>query len=298
MKNCDPLILSIDAGGTALKAALAAGDRLLAGSFISIPIDSGGSRDSITCSYRSLGEAAEKKASRAGLPIAAAAVCIPGPFDYKRGCSLMIHKYAAVYQLPLAPFIWEGLGRMVPTRFMHDSTAFLLGCVTDNDRAARRRICGVIIGAGLGFASMIDGKILENPQGVPGISIFGRPYLGKTAEDFISRRGILKRFEELSPDFFPGWDVKDIAAAAKSGNTQAIQVFEELGFHLGTLLLPILEEWRFEQLFLGGAISKSASLFLPSLHQALGKTKIRIAHAPSIDGAPLLGAARNYMLQV
>ncbi len=293
MKNSDSLILSIDAGGTSLKAGLILNEELVKDSFMSLPIDSAGSKTSISETFCRLGEAASRKAREAGLGIRAAAVCIPGPFDYKKGCSLMTHKYKNIYGLPLGPFICKGMGREIPVKFMHDSTAFLLGSVTRQNLAHHSRVCGVIIGTGLGFASMIDGKILESSSGGPGISIFSRPYLQKTAEDYVSKRGIIQQFHASSVLLSDKKDVKDIADAARGGDTAAADVFAQTGVHLGKILRPILEEWHFTLLILGGAISKSSDLFLPGLRNELADLPAEIVSCPNIDTAPLLGAARN-----
>lgn len=292
MNSSDSCVLSVDAGGTSLKAALVVNGSVRMDSFFSIPVRSDGSADEIKNAYAALGKAAGIYEARFGLTIHHVSVCIPGPFDYPGGRCLMKHKYQSVYGMNLRPWIEEGIGRPLPICFLHDSTAFLLGAATSLTEEECSSLCGVIIGTGLGFASMADGRILEQPSGGPGISIFGRPYLGKTAEDYVSRRGIIYRYRQLSPACDGEIEVKEIADRARAGSREACAVFHETGEHLAAILLPVVQENGFRHMLLGGAISKSADLFLPDLKKGLKPVHITVEPARDPDMAPLLGAAQ------
>lgn len=294
MKNSDPCVLAVDAGGTSLKAALVWEDRFSKEpkilSFFSVPVNSAGSREEILEAYRAVGRQGARLALDTGLSVERIAVCVPGPFDYSRGSSLMRHKYQAVYQVPLGPWLLQGAGADCPVIFLHDSSAFLLGAVLDVPEK-RDRVCAVIIGTGLGFASMVDGKLLETLEGGPAVSIYSRPYLDKTGEDYVSKRGITRRYLNLTgknQTALPS--VAHIADMARAGDTAALKTFRDTGFHLGQLLLPVLEEYHFDTVLLGGAISKSADLFLPDLCQVLSRAGAQAFPAAHIDQAPLLGA--------
>lgn len=292
MKNSNSCILSIDAGGTSLKAALLYENSIIKDTFFSVPSHSDGTEDEICFAYQTLGQIAATLEHRHNITITQCAVCIPGPFDYTGGRFLMNHKYQAVYQKALRPWLWEGIGRILPIQFLHDSTAFLLGACSSFPELVQRRICSVIIGTGLGFACMIDGRILEREDKGPGISIFGRSYLTKTAEDYISHRGILARYHELAPLSQTKANVKLLAISAYNGDKAAIQTFRELGTHLAAVLHPIVLEHRFECLLLGGAVSKSYDLFLPSLREGLSDISMDILPVTDLDYAPLLGSSQ------
>lgn len=300
----DSCILAIDAGGTSLKAALVpelsgpgrtgelTDSQLTEDTFFSVPVSSSGTREEILAAYTTLAAQGAAKAAAAGLTISRVSVCIPGPFDYAGGKSLMCHKYQAIYNLPLRPCLWEGIGTERPIVFLHDSTAFLLGACAQTATKAGC-ICGVIIGTGLGFACMRDGRIRQNPSGGPAVSIYARPYLDGTSEDYVSSRGILKQYlaETLLTSTRPP-TVAEIAHMAKSGDSAALKVFADTGFHLGRILLPVLKEEALDTVLLGGAISKSAELFLPELNQVLADAGATAKPVPHIDLAPILGAAR------
>lgn len=292
MKMNKSLILAVDAGGTFLKAALASEEGvLLPDSFLKVAVNSDGTAEEISASYRNLAAQAKDAATQLGASVTAVSVCIPGPFRYAEGVCAMTHKYAAIFGLPMRPWFQEILGE-IPIKFLHDSTAFLLGAVSGEDRMHYSRIAGTIIGTGLGFASMFDGKIFQNPQGGPGISIFARPFRGSIAEDYASKRALEQNYRRLRPDA-PLPSVADIAGMARKGDAVSIWVFEEFGSALGEILRDICIENRFELLLLGGAISKSADLFLPAMKKAMyGKQIPQIRPAEDPDNAPLLGTVR------
>ncbi|MDF2986545.1 MAG: hypothetical protein K0R50_2055 [Eubacterium sp.] len=300
MSKSNVCVLSIDAGGTFLKAALVKTDgTLVKNSFLRVPVNSGGSANAISTSYRQLAILGLAKARENSLDLSAVGVCIPGPFDYVGGISLMTHKYASIKGLPMRPWLQEILGE-IPVCFLHDSHAFLLGALWNSTVHESERTAGVIIGTGLGFATMLGGKIFANEQNGPGISIFSRPYRGRTSEDYVSRRAILSRYCDLTGRNSNTLDVVDIAVLACEGQAEAALVFKETGQYLSEIIYDIMRENRFECLLLGGAISKSSDLFMPELKSGLSDLPHLhyIGAADDIDMAPVLGAARAALFPV
>lgn len=281
--------LAVDAGGTYLKGALfLEKGTLLDNSFISVPVDSMGEATGIKASYQELAVKQKRHALKEGLEIKGIGVCIPGPFDYAEGICKMKHKYASIYGIPMRPWFEEVLGNIMVT-FIHDSEAFLKGAIKLSG-LNYSRVCGVIIGTGLGFAVSQNQVVLRNPVGGPKISIYQMHYKNGFAEDYVSKRGIIKRYQELDGNLRRG-EVLDIANAARSGEAAAIQVFQETGTHLAAILHEIIRDNEMECLFLGGAISKSAELFLPQLKEGLlGIQSLKlIKKAENIDNVPLYG---------
>ena len=280
--------LAVDAGGTYLKGALFLEEgTLLKNSFISVPVDSMGEAAGIKASYQELAVKQKGQALKEGLEIKGIGICIPGPFDYAEGICKMKHKYASIYGIPMRPWFEEVLGHITVT-FLHDSEAFLKGAIKLSG-LNYGRVCGVIIGTGLGFAVSQNQVVLRNLTGGPKISIYQMHYKNGIAEDYVSKRGIIKRYQELGGK--QGREVLDIANAANSGEAAAIQVFHETGTHLAAILYEIIRDNEMECLFLGGAISKSAELFLPQLKQGLlGIPSLKlIKKAEDIDNVPLYG---------
>ena len=127
MTEQDGLILAIDAGGTFFKSGLVSADgKILEHTRVSCPVDSAGQASSVRSAYHILIARQLENARAIGRAIKAVGVDTPGPFDYQEGKSLMRHKFPALYGIPLRPWIQEAAGDL-PVRFLHDSTAFLLG---------------------------------------------------------------------------------------------------------------------------------------------------------------------------
>ncbi len=292
LKPDNHCILAVDAGGTFLKAALVlTGGSIAEGTAFKVPVDSGGPLDAIRESYVGLAARGRALADQRQLILDGIGVCIPGPFQYQEGYCLMTHKYQSIYKVPMRPWFEAGAGPL-PVRFVHDSTAYLLGETWGDLYAGFARIGCVLLGTGLGFASWLDGRIFSNPQGGPGISIYARPYREGTAEDYVSRRGIINRYRAYFPD--STLDVRDIDILARNGQAEAIDVWQDTGVFLAEILHEILREHHFEALLLGGQISKGADLFLPELKAGLADLPSLRLICPVVrmDDAPLLGVAR------
>ncbi|MEG0767918.1 MAG: ROK family protein [Clostridia bacterium] len=289
--TCDDshCLLALDAGGTTIKVALVTQTgTMLPACFGEIPIMEHGNADALAATFEQAASFGASHAAARALCIDGIGVSIPGPFDYTAGISRMTHKYAAIRGLPIRPWLEKGVGKTLPIHFLHDSAAFLSGETWSGAYVAYSRICGVIIGTGLGCASLLEGKIWENDCGGPGLSIYRRPYREGTAEDFISKRGIMARYGgDLS--------VKEIAARARDGQPEALRVWKDTGDMLGEILAPLLAEYQFDCLVLGGQIAKAGELLRAPLAARLTQLGFTgaVRKAAQIDEAPLLGAVRS-----
>ena len=219
------------------------------------------------------------EASAAG-PVSAASISIAGPFDYDRGVSLMQHKFKALYGVSLCP-PFEASG--VPVTFLHDSTAFILGEYTDGSLAGADRPCCVMLGTGLGFAFMYDGKVCINNVQTPAVRLWCSPYLDGIAEDYISTRAILKSYGR------DGITVKEIANRARGGDQKAAEAFLTMGRHLSGLMTKVIRKLDCDRFALGGQIAKSADLLQLEIPIACEVTK-------HTDDAALRGVCAHALL--
>jgi glucokinase len=290
----DSCVLAIDAGGTTIKAALIVKGPVVS-DFFEMPVSQSASAPAI---FNAFEEAAFKGAACAsdrGLKLSGIGVCIPGPFDYLGGVSQMTHKFQAIRGLPLRPSIQNAVPGL-PVRFMHDSSAFLLGELAMRPKQ-EKDICAVIIGTGLGFACTREGRLFENESGGPGISIFRRPFREETAEEFVSKRGIMRAYSRLGGS--KAQSVKEMAELARLGDTAANRAFTQTGEALAEILTSILLENSFACMILGGQIAKSGALLTKPIQEILDLNHIacRVETAQSIDEAPLYGAAQLIQAQ-
>lgn len=290
MSDMEKIILAVDGGGTFLKAALFRGMELIDGTFMSIPACSSGTAKEIAGAFRTLSREARAKADALHGAITAVGVGMPGPFDYLTGTLQMDHKFAAAKGMPVGPWLTESIGD-VPVRFGHDAAVFFRGGVYLEDMSAHRNLCGATLGTGLGFGSMKDGTILIKKTGYPQITIWGRKFRDSIAEDYVSRRAVIREYEAASGK--SGLDVYEISLLARSGDSAARHAFDELGRNLGVVVKDVLIENGFTAFLLGGAISKSADLLMPALLRELSDMPFmpEVRAVRDIDNAPLYGAA-------
>lgn len=288
-------ILAMDIGGTFLKCALVKKDNIIVeGSFAQVQVNSTGTLYEAKSSYQYAIKKMYNYANSKNLKIIGAGIDTPGPFDYKLGASMMVHKYPEMNGIPLRPWYTEILGD-VPINFLSDSAAYLLGQLDRDQVKEYSRICLVTLGTGLGFGAYVDGQILSTDVGGPAVVIFNSPYKDEIAEYYTTRLGIIRRYrhkELLAPEDI---DVKDIAKLAMSGNKNAIDIFYEEGEMLAEILKPIIDENRFEVLIVGGQIAKAYSLFSTPLEDGLlrcNNLKL-VTSATNYDISALLGAAKS-----
>jgi glucokinase len=306
MSGWDNAVLVIDAGGTYFKSALMSNrkegcmDRwsIIEESRYSIRVDSNGVAEAIRNAYQGIVAKQLENAKRNQQNILGVSVDTPGPFDFERCISKMKHKFAAIYDIPLKPWIQEIAGNM-PICFIHDSAAFLQGEAWRGEAQGYKNTAGVMLGTGLGFACMKDGTILSNTQKGPAIPLYNKPYRDGTAEDYISRRGIIRRYLEQTQGGSEGLDVVDVARKAISGDLISRRIFEETGRMLGEVLKPILVELGVECLVMGGQISKSYSLFEESLKDSLkgAVSLVKIYCSANPDDSHLIGCGKAFLDQ-
>ena len=204
-----------------------------------------------------------------------ACVSIAGPFDFDSGVSLMRHKFLSLYGQSLRP-PFEECG--LPVSFLHDSTAFMLGEYHFGFLQGAKNACCVMLGTGLGFAWVKDGRVCVNEAQTPSFTLWNAPYRDGIAEDYVSTRAIQRSFGRALP-------VKQIAQAAREGDMQAKEAFRAAGRELSRMMAGVIGKLGCERFALGGQISKSADLLELNLPVPWAAT----AHP---DDAALMGAGR------
>jgi glucokinase len=217
-----------------------------------------------------------------------AEIAMPGPFDFAAGVSLMRHKLPYLYGVDLR----EGLSRRFgwepgQVRFLHDSAAFLLGEMGAGAARAVARAVGITLGTGIGSAFAVNGHVVTQGHGVPpGGEIWNLPYEGGIIEDCVSSRAIVSTYERRTGS---AREVADLAAAT-ADDAAAAEAFEAFGRHLGLALRGALEAFAPNAIVLGGGISRSAHLFIPSARHGLKGLNLELRVSELLDTAPLVGA--------
>ncbi len=209
-------------------------------------------------------------------------VCMPGPVDYQHGVFMMKHKFASLYGINVKERL-ESLFPKTRFLFLHDVMAFLLG---EAEQGKLRDIgCGasVMLGTGIGFCLCKNGKGQLNQYLRPAHSLWNVPYRDSIVEEYISARGIMKRYSERAGK---QENVYTICMMARNGDTIAQDTMEETGIMLGEVLQKHLQGYDVEKIVFGGQISKS----LDVMEKAIASTlSVRFESAAFLDDAALRG---------
>lgn len=273
------VILALDAGGTSIKAGILRGEEIIA-----------------ERSFAFLSEEREQMLSvfRQALawgrdygPVCLGVAC-PGPFDFARGVSHMRHKWRGLMDVPL-PSVFARELPGVPVRFLHDSTAFLLGEAWQGAARDMENPAGVMLGTGFGFTVMQRRRVLVDANGTPALVLWNAPFRDGTVEDYVSRRALRDAYGPQAPD------VRELAELARGGDTRAQAIFRRMGESLGEVLTRYLPAGT-DGVVLGGQIARSAELFLPWAQIPAFVTVARHIGSAALRGAAVFcrGEAREF----
>jgi glucokinase len=285
-------MLALDVGGTSVKTAvLDAACRPLPHSFSRRGFIEGAGLDKTLEPLISAVKAGRALAAREDLRLSAVGAAFPGPFDFKLGISQMTHKLPQLYGLPLGDILSKAADGL-PVRFLHDSTAFILGEAYGGAAAGAVSPACVMLGTGIGFAYVKGGRVRIGFDQRPHLILWNRPFLDGITEDYVSRRAIRARYAALA-GVGKALEVENIARLAFDGDAAALETFHRTGRLLAQILFPVLETLCCDRLILGGQIARSAELFIKELREGL---PVDVVSAAYPDDAALRGAARYCLL--
>jgi glucokinase len=282
-------ILVFDVGGS----HVAAGVSRIHEMTVAIPQSASVSKDGSLSDFL---ETVASLAARA-LPPATApegvSVAMPNPFDCMRGISYMRHKYECLYGIDLRSKISRVLSCPADKiEFLNDAAAFLMGEIREGAARGANRVVGITLGTGVGSAFASGGEIVTEGQGVPaGGEIWNLSYKDGIVEKFVSAWAIQEQYKARTGALE---EVQKIANQSKS-NPEARKTFEQFGWGLGKVLRLTCAKFEPQRIILGGGISRSSSLFLPSAGQELAGLGIELCVSQLGDRAALIGAAVDWM---
>lgn len=214
-------------------------------------------------------------------------IAMPGPFDYKKGISLMkgTKKYDSLYGLNVLEILAQELG--VPEEnilFRNDAESFLHGELASGAVAGEKRALGITLGTGLGSASNCQGTTVDSDRAFI-------PFKDSIAEEYISTRWFANRYKELT-----GLEIKNVEAVLSSAD-QAIkdQIFEEFGENLALFLNDFIKEESPDVVVIGGNIAKAWEHFIPVVLTHLTNKKVILKQSTMWEDAALVGAAYSWL---
>ncbi|HWA95360.1 MAG TPA: ROK family protein [Terracidiphilus sp.] len=275
-------VLVFDIGGSHVSAAICHHPNFELGSIATAPLRGITTAQGFIDLLCNLGSEA-----MAGRKPAGAELAFPGPFEYGNGISRMEHKLPFLFgvdlRAPLAAYFgWQP----EQVRFLNDAAAYLLGEVgAGAAKGVARTVC-ITLGTGIGCGFAVNGKHVTSGPGVPpGGEIWNVPYGKGIVEDELSTKFLIASYKNRT-----GTEISVAEMASRAGTDDAARaVFEEFGTQLGKTLGDVLHDFAPQVVVLGGGISKSPQLFVPTAEKVLnGSFELRISVLH--EKAPLVGA--------
>ena len=283
-------IVGVDLGGTTTKLAFIT----LEGEIVSkweIPTDNSDEGQNITSNIANaleekLSELGQSKDKLVGIGMGA-----PGPVDYESGRILNVVNLGWKDNYPLQDSLEAATS--LPAVIENDANCAALGEMWQGAGNGARDLVCITLGTGVGGGVIANGNIVQGKNGAAGeighitaIPIGGAPCnCGKTGclETVASATGVVRiAMEKLSKSESPGElrnllvengkiTAKNVFDTAKSGDRLAIEVIDEVSFHLGFAAANIANTLNPEKIVLGGGVSKAGSILLDAVRENFAK---------------------------
>ncbi|MDN3587117.1 ROK family protein [Pedobacter aquatilis] len=280
-----PVALGVDIGGSHITAALVDLETrtIVQDSVKRSAVDSQESKEVILAAWCDVINKAFKKSNTETKLIG---IAMPGPFDYENGISLIKDqdKFKALYGVNIKEELAAELNiKAENIHFINDAAGFLQGEVFGGAARGNANVIGLTLGTGLGSSYSIGGVAKD-------ADLWNSPFLDGIAEDYLSTRWFVKRYNQLSNNTVAG--VKELVAISANDHA-ATRVFMEFGYNLAQFLIPVIKKHKSEMVIIGGNISGAFSAFSPELiatlngndvHASIKVTKLK-------ENAALIGAA-------
>lgn len=222
-------------------------------------------------------------------------VCMPGPFDYENGiCWIKDQsKYEHFYGLNVR-YLFQGTLNLTsdfPILFENDAVCFGKGEVYKDARNLSKKVMAITLGTGLGACFIDKGVSVAAGESVPADGeIYNLAFKESIAEDYVSARGLIKRYKALTGNAVTNG--LELFNLAKDGDNNAIKAFNEMGENLADIVIPWLKKFNADSFIIGGKIANASEFFLEDFSKKIKEAGIEINISISKDNeaAALIGA--------
>ena len=276
----DKKIIGIDLGATNIRGAVVSGDALL--DIISVRIHSDGAVEEV------LGDIYQVIDALMTDSVAAIGIGVPSVVDVAEGIVYDVQYIPSWKEVPLRKLLEVRYQK--PVLVNNDANCFALGEYYFGKERKAASMVGLTIGTGLGGGIIINHKLF--PGYNCGAGEFGLlPY----------RDNILEYY--CSGSFFRnvyGLDGLQVFEDAKKGDVRAMELYAELGTHVGQAIKAVIYTYDPELIVLGGSVSQAYDWFKDAMYSeirslAYGQSAQRIRIAVSeLTNSGILGAAALY----
>ena len=275
-----PQIIGIDLGATNIRGAVVSGDSL--SNIISVRIHSDGDVETVLQDiYHVIDNLITPN-------IAAIGIGVPSVVDIEAGIVYDVQYIPSWVEVPLKHLLESKY--KTPVFVNNDANCFALGEYYFGQGRGVTSMVGLTIGTGLGGGIIIGDKLFAGHN--CGAGEFGLlPYRDRILEYY------------CSGSFFHNvynLDGIQVFEAAKKGDARALQLYSELGTHIGQAIKAVIYTYDPQLIILGGSVSQAYGWFRQAMYteiQTLAYSKsaerIRIA-VSELTNSGILGAAALY----
>lgn len=291
----EPSVIGVDAGGTRVDAGLLRLDEKepkIVGETIRIPSPESQSFERIVDEFGNLLIQVKSQSENGIYSLDICGIGLPGVYDRTTGAQITANKFKSLGGHDFVRALQDRSNTRVA--ILNDAEAFGLGVFVKNF-PGEKRLLAITIGTGLGSAFLVEGELAtevdSEKKNIPQDGeTWDIPYLSGILEDYISKRAIENSYFESCGK---RREVIEIAEAARSNDLAALHAFNNLGYHLGNGLAPVILRFTPTRVAISGQIAKSFDLFGKSLKAALERKRISSTPISSVteENYAIYGAA-------
>jgi glucokinase len=220
--------------------------------------------------------------------VAAIGIGVPGLVDTERGLVFDVVKIPAWKEVPLRQRMEERYN--IPVFIDNDANCFALGEFYFGHGKGCSSMLGLTIGTGLGSGIILQNKLYSGSNG--GAGEFGMiDYLDQCYEYYASGQFFQNKY---------GINGETVFKMAKEGEARCLEMYEEMGAHLGNAIKAILYALDVELIVLGGSVRHAWPFFQKAMWQRIhtfayrkAKERLRI-EVSGLENSGMLGAAALY----
>lgn len=268
--------ISIDLGGTNIRAAQVKGNQLI--QMVSILCPANSSEIDVLEAICSLVDLLMCK------EVLTIGIGVPSILDSENGVVYNVANIASWEEVKLKAYMEERYS--LPVFVDNDCNCFALGEFFYGRGKRVKNMVGITLGTGIGTGLVLNGQLYRGVLTGAG-EVGCLPFLNSDYESY------------CSSDFFVRNDTTAIECyeCAMRGEESALSLWKDYGQYMGCFMKAIIYIYAPELIVLGGGISRSYDLFKESMYQELNsfsypvilkKTRIEVSVLPN---ANLLGAS-------
>jgi glucokinase len=242
---------------------------------------------------------------------------LAAPIDIQKGIIMEPPNLPELKGFPLRDFLQKEISSTIAIE--NDANAFALGEGWVGAAKGCQHYCGITLGTGVGGGIVVEGEILHgaegmagevghmviNPEG-PACGCGGKGCLEVYASGAGIRRMALEAIKrgggeailKQSGDDPQKSTSEKVFEAAKLGDLEARNIFNEMGRFLGLGLVNLIHLFNPEKIIIGGKVSQAWDWFIRSTMETIKeramkepREKVEIVQALYGDDAGMLGAA-------